>query len=599
MQATSFAPQTPVKVTQGTHKGKKGTVGQGTGTGRNRGKIPVELGRSKEVRWINPDWVEVVNQVKIPVEWQKQCEFSLVTSSGVAILVKFKPGCEGEIVAHQFDFTGPISPTGFKSHFVLATESEKYRTPHDYAQAYGEAIVAQLESTTKSRKRSPQKQKVLTALQPATNENNPSISTTAAETSISFPNELESVNCAFVGVTPVPGIPEEDVPVLCSDADCLAPTYQKLQNEFNPTALPLVKDSGSNNPSNQEEATVYSVAGDGVMASKMVINEGDAPESGDERQATVGGTESNAIALPQNSSKPVDAMDSTLTPLISEPSGLNPVPEVTPVLTVEVLEPLTPEEEFERYRLELKVERAFYEAGSSLRQLRELRLYRSTHETFAFYCRDRFGFTHRHVNYLIAGSQVVENLQMGTISSQTEDVQTKMGTNSSQILPTSETQVRPLASLEPDKQRELWQQAVKAAGGKVPSARIVKGIVERLKEKDTTPPPIPYQVGDVVLIRGLGNPELRSSDGQWAIIMAVNEYSVTLAVDGKDIPVKPQFLEEVDPKYWADVKAVNERISQLQQCDLDPAEDAVLDVLRRRTCFTPKQMLLLERMEQD
>ena len=398
MQATSFAPQTPVKVTQGTHKGKKGTVGQGTGTGRNRGKIPVELGRSKEVRWINPDWVEVVNQVKIPVEWQKQCEFSLVTSSGVTINVKFKPGCEGEIVAHQFDFTGPVSPTGFKSHFVLATEPEEYRTPHDYAQAYAEALIVQLEPTTSGRKRSPQEQKAIAVLQPATNEDNSSRSTTAAETS------MESVNSALVAVTPVVGIPQDDQPALCSDVECLPQAYQKPQGQLNDIALPLVKDSGSNNPSNQEEATVYSVAGNGVMASKMVINEGDAPESGDERQATVGGTESNAIALPQNSSKPVDAMDSTLTPLISEPSGLNPVPEVTPVLTVEVLEPLTPEEEFERYRLELKVERAFYEAGSSLRQLRELRLYRSTHETFAFYCRDRFGFTHRHVNYLIAGS---------------------------------------------------------------------------------------------------------------------------------------------------------------------------------------------------
>ncbi|MBG1270700.1 hypothetical protein [Nostoc sp. WHI] len=35
-----------------------------------------------------------------------------------------------------------------------------------------------------------------------------------------------------------------------------------------------------------------------------------------------------------------------------------------------------------------------------------------------------------------------------------------MGTNSSQILPTSEVQVRPLAKLEPQQQPEAWQQAV-------------------------------------------------------------------------------------------------------------------------------------------
>jgi hypothetical protein len=35
------------------------------------------------------------------------------------------------------------------------------------------------------------------------------------------------------------------------------------------------------------------------------------------------------------------------------------------------------------------------------------------------------------------------------------------------ILPTNERQVRPLTRLEPDKQREVWQQAVEAAGGRV------------------------------------------------------------------------------------------------------------------------------------
>jgi len=45
----------------------------------------------------------------------------------------------------------------------------------------------------------------------------------------------------------------------------------------------------------------------------------------------------------------------------------------------------------------------------------------------------------------------------------------------------NERQVRPLTTLEPDEQREVWQQAVEA--GENPSGRIVQGIVERLKEK--------------------------------------------------------------------------------------------------------------------
>ncbi len=148
--------------------------------------------------------------------------------------------------------------------------------------------------------------------------------------------------------------------------------------------------------------------------------------------------------------------------------------------------------------------------------------------------------------------------------------------------------------------QQAWQAGVTESGGNVPTAKTIKDIVERLKERDTTPPPIPYREGDVVLIRGLGNPDLRKFDGQWVIAQGINEYTVTVALGGKEISVKPQFLEEVDPKYWVEIKAVHERITRLQlECDLDPADDAVLLVLRRRTCFTPRQMLLLERMEQD
>lgn len=65
----------------------------------------------------------------------------------------------------------------------------------------------------------------------------------------------------------------------------------------------------------------------------------------------------------------------------------------------------------EREQLERLVERAFYEAGRALKQLRDRRLYRDSHETFEEYCKERFAFTRRHVDYLVAGSQVVDNRQ--------------------------------------------------------------------------------------------------------------------------------------------------------------------------------------------
>lgn len=111
----------------------------------------------------------------------------------------------------------------------------------------------------------------------------------------------------------------------------------------------------------------------------------------------------------------------------------------TPEAAVEVVEELTQDQLADRHRLELKVERAFVEAGKALAELRDRRLYRSTHKTFEEYCREPFSFTHRHVNYLIAGSQVVENLQTGTNGSQTKN--THLGTIGSQILATSEGSV--------------------------------------------------------------------------------------------------------------------------------------------------------------
>ena len=79
--------------------------------------------------------------------------------------------------------------------------------------------------------------------------------------------------------------------------------------------------------------------------------------------------------------------------------------------TVEVLEELTPDEERERQRLEWKVEKAFYEAGASLRLLRDKKLYRSTHKTFEAYCHYRFGYNRSRSYQLIDAAGVVENLQ--------------------------------------------------------------------------------------------------------------------------------------------------------------------------------------------
>ena len=390
-----------------------------------------------------------------PTGWQSASEFTLTLKFGHDVEVTFVPCLVGKRRMHEFSFTGPVSPTGFKSHFVLAIEAEEFPHPRDYAQAYAEEIFARFEAQ-----------------------------------------------------------------------------LQHSGKKLKPKGF-----------------------GDSVPPEFF-------------------GADDDSLIEP--------TMPSDKTP------DLNHTP-------VEVVEQLSPEEEEDRQRLELKVERGieqveqtFYQMGKALAALRSRRLYRSTHKNFSNYCQERFHpMTRRKAEYLIVASAVIDEL--------------KSANNCSHFpLPTAESQIRCLSSLQPEQWQEVWQTGVTESGGKVPTAKTIKGIVERLKERDTTPPQIHFQQGDVVLIRGLGNPELKKYDGQWALALAINEYSVTIGLDSKDIPVNPKFLEPVEPKYWADIKAVNQRITRLQiECELDPVDDAVLEVLRRRTCFTPRQMAVLQRLEQD
>lgn len=81
------------------------------------------------------------------------------------------------------------------------------------------------------------------------------------------------------------------------------------------------------------------------------------------------------------------------------------------VSAVEVTE-LSQEEQSDRLLLERKVERAFFEAGKALAQLRDRRLYRSTHKTFEEYCRDRFGHSRRQSYLLMDAAVVFESIPL-------------------------------------------------------------------------------------------------------------------------------------------------------------------------------------------
>ncbi|MDY6941333.1 MAG: hypothetical protein SWY16_27215 [Cyanobacteriota bacterium] len=305
---------------------------------------------------------------------------------------------------------------------------------------------------------------------------------------------------------------------------------------------------------------------------------------------------------------------------------------------------LSYEEKCDRLHLERKVERAFYEAGRALRELRDRRLYRSTHKTFENYCRDRFGHSRQKSNYLIAAVGVFENLT--TNSAQTEgaqkmttngcqndstesvttngrqnpsddemttngcqnspdremttnSAQTEMGTNGCQILPTSERQIRSLAKLEPDRQREVWQQAVTEAGGKVPSGRIVKDIVERMQHVES-PPESPTRAHHLTLepwglveVSCSGNPKIHARLGR---IATVKEKTVEVWVRDTDTmmmvkhTLKHHQVEAVPMERAPGLRELCDRFSALRERGLDPFELEVLALLERSVVLTPREM---------
>ncbi|MEH1770934.1 MAG: hypothetical protein V7L30_31780, partial [Nostoc sp.] len=292
----------------------------------------------------------------------------------------------------------------------------------------------------------------------------------------------------------------------------------------------------------------------------------------------------------------------------------NPATATINVTAVEVPE-LTEQEISDRLHLERKVERAFFEAGKALMELRDRRLYRSTHKTFEEYCRSRFGYTRMAATYKIAAATVMENLS--TIGLQNAEITTdglqppkmstiglqnvEMSTIGLQILPTNERQVRPLVALEPEVQRTAWQQAVQVAGGKVPTGRIVKDVVQRIMER--TQVPNTYQIGEVCQILAKDNPELRGKGGCWAIVSAINNFSCSVRMWNGEYAVGLQHLKSYDylPAECEQMREICDRISRVYSSGLEDSVQKFLEMLGKlnRAYLTALEEKLLTVLESE
>ncbi|MFN6499067.1 MAG: hypothetical protein RMX65_019005 [Nostoc sp. DedQUE01] len=265
----------------------------------------------------------------------------------------------------------------------------------------------------------------------------------------------------------------------------------------------------------------------------------------------------------------------------------NPASAIIDVPAVEVPE-LTEQEQSDRLHLERKVERAFFEAGKALVELRDRRLYRSTHKTFEEYCRDRFGFSRRQPYHLMEAAVIFDNL--------VEKCERNV-----HILPTNEWQVRPLAKLDPNTQPEAWQQAVESANGKVPSHRIVKDAVQKIMER--TQVPNSYQISEVCQILAKDNPELRGKGGCWCIVTHVGEFSCTVKTWNGEVTVGVQYLKSFNylPAECQQMQEICDRIHRVYSSGLEESVQRFLESLGklRRAYLTGLEEKLLSVVEQE
>nr|NDJ26317.1 hypothetical protein [Nostoc sp. B(2019)] len=148
-------------------------------------------------------------------------------------------------------------------------------------------------------------------------------------------------------------------------------------------------------------------------------------------------------------------------------------------------------------------------------------------------------------------------------------------------------------------QIEVWQRAVQKAGGKVPSARIVTDVVQRIMER--TRIPNTYQIGEICQILAKDNPELRGKGGCWGIVSQVNEFSCTVKTWNGEYSVGLQHLKSYDylPAECEQMREICDRISRVYSSALEESVQKFLEMLGKLnraylTVLEEKVLSLLE-----
>lgn len=142
------------------------------------------------------------------------------------------------------------------------------------------------------------------------------------------------------------------------------------------------------------------------------------------------------------------------------------------MLESEPLKPLlTPAEQTERQELETAIKsgwKTFLEVGSAVAKIRDKKLFRDRYETFEQYLLNELGYSLPYAYSLIGSAQV--NEQISAIA----EIKVK---------PLNEAQFRELISVPEAKRVAAWKSALKLAGDKPVTAKVVRQAAAAFKPR--------------------------------------------------------------------------------------------------------------------
>ena len=169
---------------------------------------------------------------------------------------------------------------------------------------------------------------------------------------------------------------------------------------------------------------------------------------------------------------------------------------------VEQEKPLTAEEKELLAELENKIHTSLNTAAFALKEISDKKLYRETHKRFEDYCEEQLQISRRFASYQINFARIIEEFK------KEQDVP---------FLPTSESQVRALAKLEPEERKTIWLKSCQEAGDKVPSRETVQSIVKEAKQKEKTKYE-PIEEGACVLVVRASKDSLKDRVNYWGFV---------------------------------------------------------------------------------